>query len=461
MRPGDDDPVRIADALADGLARLPIADAIAIVGAHGTSRLGRDALVAATNAARTELVRMGVVPGAVVELARTGGVAAFAEWAAAIQLAAVPCFVAGDAPTKIDPRARASAAFVQHTSGTTGAAKRVEIGHVQAIAQIDGLADALQLAEDDVIASGLPLGHDMGLVSTVLLPLLRGVAVVHVDPVAWRADPQRLLAAMTEHRATLTWLPPAALGRLCRVAATARGDLGAMRQIVCGGDVLTAATLDRFTSTFVDTGLRRDAVHPGWGMAENVAAVTHARGLHRTQVAWRSFAPGRTVQDGEGFAWISVGAPIVGTRVRVVGSPSDGTLGELEIAGTCRPERDAWLRTGDAGMIRDGAVWLCGRMDELLHVEGRWFPPQLAEEAAFTVPGVRPGRVAAIVDAADRFTMVVERGRSSAHGDAVAQAVLDGVGHRPRVRLVGADALPRTRSGKLCRRRCAALLDAP
>lgn len=447
----------LADALGDGLARLDAHAAVVVIARDGEQRIGRAALLALVDHVRETLV--GAQPGDRVEIA-TGGVEAFAPWIAAVQAGLVPTMTVGAPGIRVvatdDAGREHPVALVQRTSGSTDVPKTIVVSPRAVLAQAWGLSHALDLRDDDVIASCLPLHHDMGLVSTVLLPLLCGLSVVHVDPASWRADPRALLDAIAQHRATRTWLPPAALARLQRCATTWRGDLGSLREIVCGGDVLDPATRDAFESSFAVHGLAAGVVRSGWGMAENVAAVTHGRrgrALGRIDVAWDSFAPGhvavRCAIDA-GVALLSVGEPIAGTEVRVAGAASEGTLGVLEIRGDCLSDPTAWHATGDAGLLVDGEVYVCGRMADLVEMGGRWIPPHMIELAASRIPGVRAGRVAALRDRDGGCIVAIEH-EGPLDENAVAQAITAAVGRTPRVCVVPPDTLVRTTSGKLAR----------
>ena len=71
-------------------------------------------------------------------------------------------------------------ALLQHSSGTTGLQKGVALSHRAVLDHNRVYAERIQLRRDDVIASWLPLYHDMGFIACFLLPLLglRGVVAV-------------------------------------------------------------------------------------------------------------------------------------------------------------------------------------------------------------------------------------------------------------------------------------------
>lgn len=454
------------------LAAPPSPWCLRVVEADGTRTVTWPDIATLATELGARCAALGAVPGDVIAIGWRHGPEAIGAWAGAVLGGFVPTFVADADPSlsRVGTNAGRSIAIVQRTSGTTGPHRTVAIDHRRVLAQIWGLAHALRLDTADIIASCLPLHHDMGLVSTVLLPLACGVPCVHVDPELWRADATVLLRAVAEVRATLTWLPPSALARLVRRAEQTSVDLSSLRQIVCGGEVVPDSTLREFAAGFAAAGVSPDVLGTGWGMAENVAAVTHSppgRAPTRLRIAWSSFAPGgRIAMAGDiddALTLVSVGPSIEGTRVAVRDDDGhdvdDGVLGVLHIGGDCHADPSGWHPTGDIGIVHGGEVFVCGRRDDLIHADGRWIPPHEAELVAGAMPGVRPGRVAAIAGAGGELVVLVEIGDATTlAADAIADAVEHRVRRRPRVVAVAPGSLPKSSSGKLARRRCAALV---
>src|SRR5918911_1126411 len=63
---------------------------------------------------------------------------------------------------------------------------------------------------------------------------------------------------------------------------------------------------------------------------------------------------------------------------------------------------DGWLRTGDLGFLRDGELYVTGRLKDLVIIDGRNHYPQDLELAAeMSHPALRPGCTAAFSVPAD------------------------------------------------------------
>ncbi|MBE7199574.1 MAG: AMP-binding protein, partial [Parafilimonas terrae] len=98
-------------------------------------------------------------------------------------------------------------ALLQHSSGTTGLKKGVELTFGQIEAQAAAYAPAIGLGPNSTVVSWLPYYHDMGLFTAFLIPLTVGAAVVSMDAFAWVGRPASLFELIERFRGTHCWLP--------------------------------------------------------------------------------------------------------------------------------------------------------------------------------------------------------------------------------------------------------------
>lgn len=117
-------------------------------------------------------------------------------------------------------------AFLQHSSGTTGLQKGVALSHRSVLNQIDAYSRAIGLQTGDVIASWLPLYHDMGLIAGFVLPLVAGAPLALMSPFKSVRDPKILFQAIHRYRATLCWLPNFAYNHSARHSPEGYGRTG-------------------------------------------------------------------------------------------------------------------------------------------------------------------------------------------------------------------------------------------
>src|SRR5262249_6290422 len=78
-------------------------------------------------------------------------------------------------------------ALLQHSSGSTGLKKGVALSNQALLSQVEAYGPAIGLNPEDLMATWLPLYHDMGLLACAVLPMVAGVPVVALSPFHWVA----------------------------------------------------------------------------------------------------------------------------------------------------------------------------------------------------------------------------------------------------------------------------------
>ncbi|MFO0583497.1 MAG: amino acid adenylation domain-containing protein [Anaeromyxobacter sp.] len=410
-----------------------------------------------------------------------------------------PGDLAGDAappiPAEADPGALA---LLQYTSGSTSTPKGVMLTHAHVARNAALLAERLRLTPADHLVSWLPPYHDMGLVAGIVVPILAGLPATHMTPGAFLQRPARWLKAVSRHRATITGGPDFAWDQCARRvgdADLAGLELSTLRIAFSGAERVRPATLDRFLARFAPAGFRAEAFCPCYGLAEATLGVSfHVPGTpgRRERVDARALGEGRAEPSREGAPAVELvasGTPLTGFEVRAVDPATravlpDGAVGELWVrgpslaAGYFRNEaltgalfgaapagRDGrWLRTGDLGYLREGAVFVSGRVKELVVLRGANHHPEDLELAALAAHRrLRPGAAIAFADegeAEERLVIALEiDDPRDLPAEEIVQAVRGAVGDAHElvvhdVVLLPPGALPRTSSGKLQRGRC-------
>jgi len=374
-------------------------------------------------------------------------------------------------------------AFLQYTSGSTGDPKGVILTHANLLANIRAIIAAVELQPDDVAVSWLPLYHDMGLIGAWFVPLVSGIPLAAMSPVAFLSRPERWLRAIHRHRGTISPAPNFAY-ELCVRKIVDRDieglDLSSWRAALNGAEPVQADTFERFARY----GLRREALRPVYGLAEATLGISAAKfgGYKVDQVQRATFeSERRAIPAAFGDAaleFVSAGAPLPDVRVRIVGSDGrdaaercEGRLwfqGPSATSGYYRnPEatkeltgEPGWLDSGDLAYLAGGEIYITGRAKDLIIKGGRNIYPHEIEEVVGRVPGVRTGCVVAfgapdarsgterLVVAAE-VRIPAESGRISAE---ITQAVSDAIGMPPDVlELIPPQSIPKTSSGKLRR----------
>jgi 8-amino-7-oxononanoate synthase len=391
-------------------------------------------------------------------------------------------------------------AMLQYTSGSTSQPKAVMLSHGNLMANIRTIHQAFSIQPEDSGVFWLPMYHDMGLVGGVLVPVFSGATSVFISPATFLRSPITWLAAISKYRATISGGPNFAY-ELCIRTITdeqrATLDLSSWALAFVGAEPIEPGTLDRFATAFAPCGFKPGAFYPCYGLAEATLMVTGAtRGGGGTVGAFRDTAltenrvepvPNNAPQARR---LVACGSPIGGQRVVIVDphswaeAPPD-RVGEIWVAGASvgqgywhKPGQSrrffdaslsdtgegSFLRTGDMGFMREGQLYVTGRLDDLIIVRGlNRYPQDIEATARGSHPLLGSGYGAAFVaddHGSQRLVLVQEVARKrevdlASVLDAVRGAVLDEHGLAlDAVVLVRSGAIPRTSSGKIQRHAC-------
>ncbi|CAM5674781.1 amino acid adenylation domain-containing protein [Streptomyces chartreusis] len=394
----------------------------------------------------------------------------------------------GRPPRELPARAPHDLAFLQFSSGSTGAPKGVELTHEAVLANLRQIRTAMAITSDDVVATWMPYFHDMGLIGTHLVPMAAGLKQIRLEPLTFAKRPALWLETVARHRATLLSAANFALALAVRRVpddAWAGLDLSSVRLMLVGAEPIAPRVWREFTAKAGAAGLAATAMLPVYGLAEATLAVT-VPPLGEVAVPLRldrkALSRGRVVlvQPGtDAVEFMDVGRPVPDCRVRVTdgtGGPlGEGRVGHVEVRGPQvargyhrTPEAseaafsEGWLRTGDLGFLHGGRLCVTGRHKDVVFVGGRTFHAPDLEETVAATPGLPEGTVAAIGSpdpetGGDRVVVFVQWARPALAKalpvlDAAATRVRETLGHDDvRVLPLPPGAFPRTTSGKLRR----------
>ncbi len=409
---------------------------------------------------------------------------------AGLSLDDIRVLLIGELPAaELEPHAVGEAAIglLQHSSGTTGLKKGVALSYEAIVAQIESYGASIGLDTDDVIVSWLPLYHDMGLIACLIMPAYFAIPVTHLDPFHWLGRPASLFDRIVQDRGTLTWLPNFAFEHLAGTVGRRAGtwDLSRMRAFINCSEPCKAVTFDHFATVFAASDVRPAQLQCCYAMAETVFAASQTRleSLpERLSVDPLSLERGLQpviVARGEGVELIETGQVVDGLAISIhdeAGARIDDTrIGEIGLSGrflfsgyngdparTAERLRDGVYHSRDLGFQRDGRLFVLGRMDDLIIINGRNLYAHEVEAEIGRVAGVKPGRAVALAYydpkvSSETLVIMAERARDAGRPDEdvrrdVVSAVHSVFNVVPRaVELLDEGRLVKTSRGKISR----------
>ena len=397
-----------------------------------------------------------------------------------------------------------SLAFLQYTSGSTGTPKGVMVSHHNLLINSADLDRGWGHDQDSVMVTWLPTFHDMGLIYGVIQPLYKGFLCYMMAPASFVERPLRWLQALSDKKATHSAAPNFAYD-LCvrKIPPEKRAtlDLSHWRMTLNGSEPVRAEVLKKFADAFQVSGFNATALCPGYGLAEATLVVTavsydspsyfypvQANALENNKIVGATETD-TNVQTLVGCGWTTIDTQIVIVNPETLKLCSPEIVGEIWVSGSTiaqgyweKPQETQetfqayladtgagpFLRTGDLGFIKDGELFITGRLKEIILIRGRNNYPQDIE---YTVqnshPALRPSCGAAFTvenKGEEKLVVVQEVERTwlrKVDIDEVKRAIRKAVVQEYdlqvyAIALIRTGSLPKTSSGKIQRRGCRA-----
>ncbi len=361
----------------------------------------------------------------------------YADWVAGFDAADPDVAIAGD-----------DTCYQLYTSGTTGLPKGVELTNDNFMATMNVGTTAWNFSDDCVNLVAMPLFHIAGS-GWALAGMSNGAHTVMTKEV----NPMEIIEIIPKFGITHALLVPAVLQFILSVPGASDADFSTMRSVVYGASPITEAVLVGSLALFGCDFMQ------AYGLTETTGGVVqldpddHAPGTDRAHLL-----------RAAGKAWGDVELRIVNSET--LDDVADGEVGEVWVksaqvmkgywknptATAASIVEGGWFRTGDAGYLRDGYLFIHDRVKDMIVSGGENIYPAEIENALMKHPGIAD--VAVIGVPSDRWGETVKalvvRSDADLSEDAVIAYSREQLAHYKCPTSVDwMDALPRNPSGKI------------
>lgn len=341
------------------------------------------------------------------------------------------------------------------TTGTTGRSKVVTLSHRAIMSVIENIVTATGILEDNVSLVPMPLNHVFGL-RRLQTGLVVGATVVLIDGVA---SLKRFYKALSSYHVTSLSLVPSALAYIQRTTKDYLGKYAEQIRYVES----SSAPLPGSTRAWLRSVLPSSRLYNSYGCTESTACCM-LEYSHRDDDGACVGAPCATaeirildVASGEELTEGSGRIAIGGTGVM------EGYWGDEEVTGVAL--HGGLVYTNDLGYLRNGELYVRGRIDDVAIIGGNNVSPVEVEDVI--------SRCAVVADCAcvkghddvsgDRLVLFVAWAPGSDEASARSELTSFMRG-RLEAYKVPSDVrtlpeIPRTYNGKIDRKPLAALLE--
>ncbi|MEM9923111.1 MAG: AMP-binding protein [Cyanobacteria bacterium P01_D01_bin.50] len=393
-------------------------------------------------------------------------------------------------------------AYLQYTSGSTSTPKGVMITHENILFHCAYLQKACGYTPDSVTVTWMPYFHDYGLVEGLTEPLYNGTPCYVMSPFAFLRRPFHWLQTISRYKGTHSQAPNFAYDQCVRRITPeqrAQLDLSCWRAAGNAAEPINPKVLESFLETFTQCGFRPEAFSPAYGLAEATLLVSSSpeteapvvlnlepSALEKDQIVEASNSS-QIVRQVSGCGRLVCDTNVAIVNPQTLTRCAPDRVGEIWVSDKSvaqgywqRPEETKrtfqaqiadtvegpFLRTGDLGFIKDGQLFVTGRLKDVIIIRGtNHYPQDIEWTVQNCYSGLRPENGAAFsveVNKEEQLVILQEVERSALKdldADRVFETIRKEIFENHEIQvyavlLIKSGTIPKTSSGKIQRSKC-------
>lgn len=334
-----------------------------------------------------------------------------------------------------------------YTSGTTGLPKGVELTHANLIAAFKGSLDILGFTNNSVSLACMPVFHISGS-GWGLLGSYWGASTVLTREV----DMSAILRLIPEQKITHTIFVPAVLQFLVNVPDVEQVDFSSLEMILYGASPITESVLVRAMEVF---GCR---FFQTYGLTETSGGIClllpedHAPGTDRAYLlrSCGKVLPPMEVRIADPDTLIEVGEGEVGEILLKGPQVMKGYWKDPEA--NSKAFVDGWFRSGDAGYLKDGYIYIHDRVKDMIISGGENIYPAEIENALMKHEGITDAAVIGIPDekwGESVLAMITRKDPELTKDEIISYSRTQLAGYKCPKSVIWIEQIPRNPSGKI------------